>query len=103
MESPRIGPYCRYQYLRNISLILNPRTCIEDFIEYTDSVLYENYRMDHLKSLSLNSSIDLIDVSMADGTGEKERLLREKQYEVSTYQFQAIIAVCSLLRLISIR
>ena len=64
-------------------IIQNFRTCIEDFIEYTDNVLYENYRMNHLKSLDLNSSIDLIDSSaMIDGVGEKERLLREKQYEV---------------------
>lgn len=39
--------------------------------------------MNHLKSLDLNSSIDLIDsTSVSDGPGEKERLLREKQYEV---------------------
>ena len=42
--------------------------------------------MNHLKSLDLNSSIDLIDSSgMIDGVGEKERLLREKQYEVGIH------------------
>ncbi|KAL5268836.1 hypothetical protein ACHWQZ_G002618 [Mnemiopsis leidyi] len=71
--------HCDYITLHDILL----KTCIEDFIEYTDNVLYENYRMNHLKSLDLNSSIDLIDSSaMIDGVGEKERLLREKQYEL---------------------
>lgn len=68
--------HCDYITLHDILL----KTCIEDFIEYTDSVLYENYRMNHLKSLDLNSSIDLIDTTV--DFSEKERLLREKQFEV---------------------
>ncbi|XP_063683616.1 septin-2B-like isoform X3 [Bolinopsis microptera] len=71
--------HCDYITLHDILL----KTCIEDFIEYTDNVLYENYRMNHLKSLDLNSSIDLIDNnSVSEGPGEKEALLREKQYEL---------------------
>ena len=59
-----------------------PRSCIEDLIEYTDSTLYENYRTDHLRSLDLNSSIDLSLSIMASPVSEKERLLQEKQFEV---------------------
>lgn len=67
--------HCDYITLHDVLL----KHCIDDFIEHTNTVLYENYRTDHLTSLDLNSSIDL---SWDTSLTEKERLLKEKELEV---------------------
>ena len=86
--------HCDYVTLHDIIL----RSCIEDFIDYTDGVLYENYRMNHLKSLDVNSAIELLDpnpsptsntgVEGGGGVTDKEQLLRDKQFQLDRLKRQ---------------